>query len=90
MEGGGILTPVAGYLIDHYGFAVSFTHTSPHNRSTILGLYFFGSMEGGGILTPIAGYLIDHYGFAVSFTISGALLLAVTFICSFLLRGSRD
>jgi len=65
-------------------------HTSPHNRSTILGLYFFGSMEGGGILTPVAGYLIDHYGFAVSFTISGTLLLAVTFICSLLLRGSRD
>jgi len=65
-------------------------YTSPHNRSTILGLYFFGSMEGGGILTPVAGYLIDHYGFAVSFTISGALLLAVTFICSLLLRGSRD
>ena len=65
-------------------------HTSPRNRSTILGLYFFGSMEGGGILTPVAGYLIDHYGFAVSFTISGALLLAVTFVCAFLLRGSRD
>ena len=65
-------------------------HTSPRNRSTILGIYFFGSMEGGGILTPVAGYLIDHYGFGVSFTISGALLLGVTFICSFLLRGSRD
>ena len=65
-------------------------HTSPRNRSTILGIYFFGGMEGGGILTPVAGYLIDHHGFAVSFTISGALLLAVTFICSLLLRGSRD
>ncbi|MCX5912140.1 MAG: MFS transporter, partial [Deltaproteobacteria bacterium] len=65
-------------------------HTSPRNRSTILGIYFFGSMEGGGILTPVSGYLIDHYGFAVSFTISGALLLAVTFVCAFLLRGSRD
>jgi MFS family permease len=65
-------------------------HTSPRNRSTILGLYFFGSMEGGGILTPVSGYLIDHYGFAVSFTISGALLLGVTFVCAFLLRGSRD
>jgi predicted MFS family arabinose efflux permease len=65
-------------------------HTSPRNRSTILGIYFFGSMEGGGILTPVGGYLIDHYGFAVSFTISGALLLAVTFICFILLRGSRD
>ncbi len=25
MEGGGVLTPVMGHLIDHYGFAVSFT-----------------------------------------------------------------
>jgi len=65
-------------------------HTSPRNRSTILGIYFFGSMEGGGILTPVAGYLIDHYGFGTSFTISGALLLIVTFICALLLRGSRD
>jgi len=65
-------------------------HTSPRNRSTILGIYFFGSMEGGGILTPVGGYLIDHYGFGASFTISGALLLTVTFICALLLRGSRD
>ena len=25
MEGGGVLTPIMGYLIDHYGFSVSFT-----------------------------------------------------------------
>jgi MFS family permease len=65
-------------------------HTSPRNRSTILGIYFFGGMEGGGVLTPIAGHLIDHYGFAASFTIAGAFLLVVTFVCAILLRGSRD
>ena len=65
-------------------------HTSPRNRSTVLGIYFFGIMEGGGLLTPLAGHLIDHYGFPASFTISGSLLLVVTFICAFLLRGSRD
>jgi MFS family permease len=65
-------------------------HTSPRNRSTILGIYFFCSMEGGGVLTPVAGYLIDHYGFAASFTIAGAFLLGGTIICSFFLRGSRD
>jgi MFS family permease len=65
-------------------------HTSPRNRSTVLGLYYFGSMEGGGVLTPIAGYLIDHYGFGASFTAAGALILAATLICAFLLRGSRD
>ena len=64
--------------------------TSPHNRSTILGLYFFGSMEGGGLLTPVVGHLIDHYGFTVSFTVAGAVLVGVTLICGFLLWGSRD
>jgi MFS family permease len=39
--------------------------TSPHNRSTILGIYYFSAMEGGGILTPAMGYLIDHFGFYV-------------------------
>lgn len=64
--------------------------TSPHNRSTIFGLYFFGSMEGGGILTPVVGHLIDHYGFATSFTIAGAVLVGVTLVCGFFLWGSRD
>lgn len=65
-------------------------HTSPRNRSTVLGLYFFGSMEGGGVLTPVAGYLIDHHGFGASFTAAGVLLLGATLICALLLRGSRD
>ena len=65
-------------------------HTSERNRSTVLGIYFFGGMEGGGVLTPAVGYLIDHFGFSSSFTIIGTVLVAVTFICSILLWGSRD
>ncbi|MDH4264605.1 MAG: MFS transporter [Deltaproteobacteria bacterium] len=64
--------------------------TSTRNRSTVLGIYFFGSMEGGGLLTPLMGYLIDHLGFYYSFSLAGASLVAVTFICSILLRGSRN
>ncbi|MDI6753318.1 MAG: MFS transporter [Thermodesulfobacteriota bacterium] len=64
--------------------------TSPGNRSTVLGIYFFGSMEGGGILTPVMGYLIDQLGFYYSFSLAGASLVAVTLICSALLWGSRN
>lgn len=61
----------------------------PH-RSTILGIYFFGSIEGGGVLTPGMGYLIDRFGFYPSFTIASALVVAVTLILSIWLWGSRE
>ena len=64
--------------------------TSEHNRSTILGIYYFGNIGGNGILTPVMGHLIDHYGFYISFTIAGATLVAVTLVCSTLLWGSPD
>ncbi|HSR10507.1 MAG TPA: hypothetical protein VLS90_03615, partial [Thermodesulfobacteriota bacterium] len=60
--------------------------TPEHNRSVILGIYFFSHMEGGGVLTPVMGYLIDRAGFSFSFTIAGVLLVLVTLICSILLR----
>lgn len=64
-------------------------HTPPPRRSTVLGLYYFGSMEGSGVLAPVVGYLIDHYGFHMSFLLSGAGLLAVAAVCAaILLRGS--
>ena len=61
-----------------------------HNRSTILGIYYFGSRGGPGIITPILGYLIDQLGFYTSFTIVGATLVAVTLPCSVFLWGRRD
>jgi predicted MFS family arabinose efflux permease len=59
------------------------SHTTPRNRSTVLGIYYFSAMESGGVLTPVMGYLIDRFGFYPSFTIAGAALLLVTFLCSF-------
>ncbi len=64
--------------------------TSEHNRSTILGIYYFSSMEGGGLLTLVMGFLIDRLGFYSSFTIAGVAILVVTLICSIWLWDSRD
>ena len=69
-----VLAPASqAYIVDK---------TPEHNRSTILGIYFFSSMEGGGLLTPVMGYLIDQLGFYPSFTIAGAALLTMTLVCS--------
>jgi FSR family fosmidomycin resistance protein-like MFS transporter len=64
-------------------------NTPPQNRSTVLGLYFFGSMEGGGLLTPALGYLIDRVGFVVGFTVAGAALFLVTVLCAAGLKKER-
>jgi len=64
--------------------------TSERNRSTILGIYYFGSRGGPGIITPLIGYLIDQFGFSTSFTIVGATMIAVTLLCSIWLWGGRD
>ena len=61
--------------------------TSERNRSTILGIFFFGNQEGAGVLTPVMGYLIDQLGFYLSFTIAGAALVIVTLVCSIWLWG---
>jgi len=66
------------------------SQTSKRHRSTVLGIYYFGSMEGTGLLTPLLGYLIDQYGFYLSFTISGLTLVAVTLLCAIFLWSSPD
>ncbi len=63
---------------------------SERNRSTILGIYYLGSMAGAGMLTPVMGSLIDNFGFATSFSIAGATVLGLTIICSFFLWGDRS
>jgi FSR family fosmidomycin resistance protein-like MFS transporter len=65
------------------------SHTSERNRSTILGIYFFGSRGGPGVITPVIGYLIDHFGFYTSFSIAAIALVVVTFGCAIFLRGSQ-
>ena len=69
------------YLVDN---------TSERRRSTVLGVYYFGTMEGSGVTTPIVGYLIDHFGFYTSFTAVSAATVAVTLACALFLRGGKD
>jgi len=64
--------------------------TSEHNRSTVLGIYYFGSRGGPGVITPILGYLIDRFGFHTSFSVVGAAMVILTLGCSIFLWGSRD
>jgi MFS family permease len=64
--------------------------TSERHRSTVLGIYFFGSMEGGGVFAPIMGYLIDQLGFSATFTIAGAAVITVALVCSVLLTKGHD
>ncbi|MFC1937569.1 MFS transporter [Chloroflexota bacterium] len=66
------------------------SHTSPHHRSTLFGIYYFLGMEGVGLLTPVIGYLIDQFGFYISFSIAALALVAVTLVCTIFLWGSRD
>ncbi len=65
-------------------------HTPPGKRSTVLGVYYFGSLEGSGVLAPVMGFLIDHYGFRTSFMVSGLCLLVIAAVCAVILAsGAR-
>ncbi len=66
------------------------SRTPQGKRSSLLGIYYFGSMEGSGVLAPVMGLLIDHFGFRTSFILTGGCLLIVAVICAaILLPGSR-
>jgi len=63
---------------------------SERHRSTVLGIYYFGSIEGAGVIMPIIGYLIDQFGFYLSFTIASAALVVVTLLCAIFLWGRSN
>ena len=65
------------------------TRAPAHNRSTILGIYYVGSIGGPGFIAPIIGHFIDKSGFDISFTMVGAILIAITLGCSVFLWGDR-
>ncbi len=66
------------------------SQTTERNRSTILGIYYFGSRGGHGVMAPALGYLIDQVGFYTSFTIVGVALVVLTLGSAIFLWGSRD
>jgi len=65
-------------------------HSPERHRSTILGIYYFGSRGGPGVVTPILGYMLDKFSFNYTFAMAGSIVLAVTLICSIFLRGAKD
>lgn len=65
------------------------SHTPERCRSTVLGIYYFGSRGGPGALIPVLGYLSDHIGFSNTFSIIGVALMVVATVCSLLLWRNR-
>ncbi len=66
------------------------SNISTHNRSTIIGIYYFASRGGPALLLPIIGKLIDRFSFSIAFTTVGVALFAISLICSLLLWGTKD
>jgi len=62
------------------------SNTSKKRRSTILGIYYFGSRGGNGVAAPIIGFLIDRFGFYTGFTLVAAAIVAVTIVCGLFVR----
>ncbi len=85
-----IIIGMSMYVITTVSQAYIVDQASERSRSTVLGIYFFGSVEGSGLLPPVIGYLIDQLGFYPSFTIVGAALLAVTLVGSVFFWVSQD
>ena len=85
-----IIIGITMYVTTTVSQAYIVDQASERHRSTILGIYFFGTMEGAGVLPPAIGYLIDQFGFYSSFTIIGATLLTVALTSSLVLWVSRD
>ncbi len=65
-------------------------NTPSRKHSTMLGVYFFGTMEGNGVLTPVIGYLIDRFGFYASFGLTSGSVLAVTLAGSLFFLANRN
>jgi len=84
-----VITGIAMYFNTTAAQAFIADRTSGKNRSTVLGIYFFGNMEGAGIMTPLLGYSIDHFGFYTTFSASGAAIMAMLITCSAILLLSR-
>ena len=66
------------------------SHAPERYRSTILGIYYFGSRGGPGVIIPVIGYLIDQFSFYPTYVIVGATMFAVTLGCFIFLRKGQE
>jgi MFS family permease len=85
-----VLLGIATYSRMPVSEAFIISHTTLRNRSTIYGIYYSSMTEAGAVFAPIMGYLIDNYGFSNCFTWAAITIVAITLVCSYFLRGSRN
>ena len=78
------------YMLMPTSEAYIITNAPQQRRSTILGIYYFGSRGGPGVVAPMLGYVIDRLGFENAFTIVGAAFVGITLLCSLFLYKVRD
>jgi len=85
-----IIIGMAQYLGMPVVEAYILSHVSESKRSTVLGIYYFGSRGGPGVIAPAIGYLIDQYGFYNGFSIVAAVTVGITIICALLCLWKRE
>lgn len=85
-----VLLGIATYSRMPVSEAFIISHTTIRNRSLIYGIYYSSMTEAGAVFAPIMGYLIDNYGFNNCFNWATIAIVAITLVCGFLLRGSRN
>lgn len=85
-----VIIGIIVYLNTTSAQAFIIDNTPIRKRSTMLGIYFFGTMEGNGVLTPAIGYLIDRFGFYTSFNLVSVSVLAVTLAGFLFFLASRN
>ena len=64
--------------------------TTERNRSFVYGFYYSTMTGTGAVFAPIMGHLSQTHGYANSFTWASIAIIAMTLVCSFFLRGSRN
>jgi MFS family permease len=64
--------------------------TTERNRSLVYGFYYSTMTGTGAVFAPIMGHLSENYGYDNSFAWASIAIVAMTLLCSFFLRGSRN
>jgi predicted MFS family arabinose efflux permease len=85
-----LLMGIGMYMRMPVAEAYVMSQTTPQNRSTIFGIFYFTMQEAGAVFTPIIGFLFDTVGYQNAFAISAAWVVVVTLVCAPFLWGKDE
>ncbi len=88
----GVVTFVIGMVV-HMRMVASSAYivgkTAPHHRAWVFGIYF-AIIQSNSSLTQVVGWLIDRWDYTTAFIVTAVATIAVTIICTLLLRVGRN